>query len=77
MAMLSGKIQVVASLSAFQDITVSLHAFQIKNRPILSHVREGFHITCCALNIILIDMPYTTTDDEGVTQQSHQHEISA
>ena len=71
MAVLSDKVQVVASLIASEDMTVSLNASRLKNSPILNHVRERFHIICCALNIISIDMRYTWTDDEGVKQQSY------
>jgi len=52
-------------------MTVLLYAPKIKNSPILAHIRERFHMTSCALNIISIDMPYTMKDDEGVAQQSH------
>ena len=67
---LSASRQIVGSIVASEDMAVSLNSPRQKNSEMLNHVRCAFHISCCALGIISIDMPYTFTDDEGVKQQT-------
>ena len=62
--------QIVASLVASEDMSVSVHAPRQQKGGILDYVRERFHIACCAANITSIDMPYTWIDDVGVTSQT-------
>ena len=67
---LSASQQIVGSLVASEDMVVSLNSPRQKNSEMLNHVRCAFHISCCAVGITSIDMPYTFTDNEGVEQQT-------